>query len=241
MRDQGNPAKSSRFSWRVSFEAHDPAVANGYEWMPLKTRRLPGFCLGVPLMALCQASNAQDASNSVCNQVHAIASMALATSHPALATSRHDAERSYRAEIVYAARSFELQPGNKNAALRLLKLLPQDGAQHTTLMTLGDSLCDGESVAEMILMSRLGERLPRDLAEAVLLAPQMLSKYVAYASLSVQDPHSDYAVRMQPVCQAKHAEFVRAVKELPGDKREWFVNHVFNPESCHAVAFPEAE
>jgi hypothetical protein len=87
----------------------------------------------------------------------------------------------------------------------------------------------------MTSLSRLGEGLSRDLAEAVLLAPQMLSKYLAYASVSVQDPHSDYAVRMQPVCKAKHPEFVKAVKELPGDQREWFVNHVFNPESGRAT------
>jgi hypothetical protein len=40
---------------------------------------------------------------------------------------------------------------------------------------------------------------------------------------------------MQPVCKAKHPEFVKAVKELPGDQREWFVNHVFNPESGRAT------
>jgi len=207
----------------------------------MKMGRVAVFWLGLPFAALCQASNTQDASNLPCSQVHAMARMALARSQRALTTARHDAEGGYRAEIVYAARFFELQSGDRNAAVRLLKLLPQDDAQHTVLMTLGDSLCDGESVAEMASLSRLGERLSRDFAEAVLLAPEMLSKYVAYASASVQDPHSDYAVRMQSVCQAKHSEFVKAVEELPADQREWFVNHILNPEGCHALALPEAE
>ena len=109
------------------------------------------------------------------------------------------------------------------------------------LMTLGESLCDDEAVAEMFSLSRIRDHLAHDFAKAVLLVPDMLPKYVAYASTSVQDPHSDYAVQMQKVCRGKHAEFVKAVERLPTDQRDWFVNHVLNPEGCHALALPEAE
>ncbi len=188
-----------------------------------------------------RAASAQDASNVPCDQVHSIARMALASSHAVLARAEHNAGKTYRAEIVYAARSFELQPGDKDAAVLLLNLLPKDDAQHTTLMTMGDSLCDAESVHEMKSLGALGDRLPRDLARAVLLVPDKLPGYVGYASTSVGDPHSDYAVQMGSVCRAKHSEFVKAVEGLPADKRDWFVKHIFNPDGCHALALPEAE
>jgi len=108
-------------------------------------------------------------------------------------------------------------------------------------MTLGESLCDDESVAEMFSLSRVRDRLGRDFARAVLLVPDMLPRYIAYAPVSVQDPHSDYAVQMQSVCRAKQPEFLRAVEGLPTDPRDWFVKHVLNPDGCHALALPEAE
>jgi hypothetical protein len=200
-------------------------------------------CFGLVLLfvLLFQASSAQDISNVPCNQVHTIARISDANSLAMLAKIEKKARSSYRAEIVFAARSFELQPNDRRVAVLLLNLLPHDDTQHTILMTLGDSLCDGESVSEMKSLSRIGEHLARSFAKAVLLAPDMLPKYVAYASISVQDPHSDYAVQMQPVCRAKRSEFAKAVEGLPTDQRDWFVKHVFNPEGCRALALPEAE
>jgi hypothetical protein len=170
-----------------------------------------------------------------------MARMAHGQSSAAVAAEKQKAGDSYRAQVVFAARSFELRPMDKGAAVRLLNLLPQDDTQHTTLMTLGDSLCDKESVAEMKSLSRIGERLGRDFAKAVLLVPDKLPGYVAYAPTSVQDPHSDYAVQMEAVCRASHPGFVKAVEGLPSDKRDWFVKHVLNPDGCHALALPEAE
>jgi hypothetical protein len=46
---------------------------------------------------------------------------------------------------------------------------------------------------------------------------------------------------MQTVCRDKHPEFMKAVEELPSDKRDWFIKHVFNPQCCHALTLPEAE
>jgi hypothetical protein len=199
------------------------------------------FFWAVPLFVLLQASYAQVGPDVPCSEVHAIARISRATSLAELDKAKQNSGGSYRTQIVLSARSFELQPGSRDAAVSLLNRLPQDDAQHATLMTLGDSLCDKESVVEMKSLSRLGERLPRDLAKAVLLVPDKLPGYVAYASTSVRDPHSDYAVQMQAVCRAKHSEFVKAVEALPSDQRDWFSKHVLNPEDCHALALPEAE
>ena len=185
--------------------------------------------------------HAQDAPKVSCGQIHAMARISRARSISALVKVKSAAGDSYRAEIVYSARAFELRSGDRNAALALLKLLPENEVQHGVLMTLGDSLCDDEAVAEMSSLSRIRDHLGRDFAKAVLLVPNLLPRYVAYASMSVQDPHSDYAAQMDPVCRAKHSEFVKAVEGLPTDQKAWFVGHVFNPDGCRAIALPEGE
>lgn len=190
-------------------------------------------CIG-----LCGALSAQEPN---CGDVVAMAKIAHAESSAVATAAKQKAGDSYRAQVVFAARSLELRPGNKKAAVLLLSLIPQDDGQHTTWMTMGDSLCDAESAADMKSLGRLGERLPHDLARAVLLVPDKLPSYVSYAPTSVQDPHSDYAVQMQTVCRVEHPEFVKAVEGLPTDKRDWFVKHIFNPDGCHALALPEAE
>lgn len=205
-------------------------------------RLATGFWILLLFVALFQISNAQDASkNMPCDQVHAIARMARAKSLSALVKAESTAGNSYRAQIVFRARSFELRPNDRNAALSLLNLIPQDDPQHGILVTLGESLCDDEMVAEMFAMSRISDHLAHDFARAVLLVPDMLPRYLAYGSISVQDPHSDYDVQMQTVCRAKHSKFEKAVEELPPDQRDWFVKHVFNPDGCRAIALPESD
>jgi hypothetical protein len=194
------------------------------------------------IVVLCAASiGVLSAQEPNCGEVVAMAKMARAKSSAAVTAEKQKAGDSYRAQVVFAARSFELRPMDKGAALRLLNLIPVDDAQHTTWMTLGDVLCSPESAAEMKALGGLGDRLPHDLAKAVLLVPDKLPGYIAYAPTSVQDPHSDYAVQMQTVCRAKHPAFVKAVEGLPADKRDWFLKHVLNPDGCHALALPEAE
>lgn len=170
-----------------------------------------------------------------------MAQMARATSSVMLAVERQKSGDSYRAQVVFAARSFALRPKDVKAAAQLLNLIPSDTAQQTIWTTFGDSLCDAESVADMKSLDQVGEGLPRRLAKAVLLVPDKLPRYISYALVSVQDPHSDYAVQMQAVCQADHPAFVKAVGELPSDKREWFIKHVLKPDGCHVLALPEAE
>lgn len=176
-----------------------------------------------------------------CSEIVAMARMARTKSSTALRAEKQKAGDSYRARVVFAARAFELRPTEQRTAILLLSLVPQNQAQHNTWMTLGDSLCSNEAIADMKSLAQIGENLPRDLAKAVLLAPDKLPRYVAYASTSVQDPHSDYAIQMQTVCRVKHLEFLKAVKELPTKDKDWLVEHVLNPDGCRVLAFPEAE
>lgn len=205
----------------------------------MKTYRLAECVL---VVAVCGASGVGVcAQEPNCGEVAAMARMARAKSSEAVTVEKQKAGDNYRAQVVFTARSFELRPADKAAAVLLLNLIPQEDGQQTTWMTLGDSRCDSESVADMKSLGRAGDRLPRDLAQAVLLLPDRLPGYVAYAATSVHDPHSDYAVQMQTVCRARHPEFAKAVEGLPADKRDWFVKHVLNPDGCHALALPEAE
>jgi hypothetical protein len=204
----------------------------------MNTLRMFNYLVGA---ALCMAPMALSAQESNCEQIVAIARMARAKSSATAAAERHKMGDSYRADVVFAARSLESRPLDKGAAILLLNLIPQDDEQQSTWVTLGDSLCSGESVADMKSLAHVGEHLSRDLARAVRLAPDKLPKYIAYASTSVQDPNSDYAVEMQTVCRANHAQFAEAVAGMPADKREWFIKHVFNPDGCHALALPERD
>ncbi len=132
-----------------------------------------------------------------------------------------------------------------------LTLVPQKDEQQLDWMTLGDSLCDSESMPEMMTLSRLRDRLAQGLSNAVLSVPEKMQSYVAYAAAAVQDPHSDYAIQMRRVCRAHHAAFVRAVDRL-GDgspdggflataNSAWFRAHILNPEGCRVLALPEAD
>ncbi len=136
---------------------------------------------------------------------------------------------------------FSSSPKSKHAAEVLLESIPKDDEQQTVLIELGDSLCDGESLTDMQSLARIGEILPQNLARAVLIVPEKLPAYVAYALTSIQDPHSDYAVQMQIVCRTRHAEFIGSVGELASDKKTLFVKRVFSPETCKALFLPEAE
>jgi len=147
----------------------------------------------------------------------------------------------YRAQTVFASRLLELRPSDQRAAIILLDLIPKNGEQQLVWMTLGDSLCNSESISDMKSLGRLGENLPRNLAKAILIAPVKMPNYVAYSITSVQDPHSDYAIQMQLVCRAEHSGFLRAVQALPSEEKDQFLKHVFNPDGCHALALSEAE
>jgi hypothetical protein len=167
--------------------------------------------------------------------------MARAISSGELAAARLKAGESYRAQIVFAEMEFEFYPQKHDMALLLLNLIPKDDEERHVVMTLGDHLCDFETPHEMKSLNQIGNHFPRDLARAVLIAPEKLPEYIAYSVVSVKDPHSDYALQMQKVCRARHTEFVDAIAKMPAEKMEEFLKYVFNPDGCDALALPEAE
>ncbi len=198
------------------------------------------FKFFVALALLDTGRTALPAQEPNCEEVAAMARVARAKTGAAVAAERRRAGDTYRARLVFASRELELNPVGKEAAVRLVGLIPKDQQQHVVWMTLGDSLCDQEPLSEMESLGQLRDRLPRDLAEAVLRAPEKLPDYVAYALTSVQDPDSDYAVQMQTVCRQRHSEFVGAVNTLPPDKRAWFSKHILDLDHCRALTLPES-
>jgi hypothetical protein len=174
-----------------------------------------------------------------CGEIDAIAKMARVISTAELAAHKANAGESYRAQVVYAAKLIELDPQRQDAAVLLLNLIPKDDEQQHLLMTLGEHHCETESYHEMKMLGQLEERLPRDLTRAVLMVPAKIPEYVAYSIISVQDPHSDYAMQMQKVCKARHSEFFDAVTKLPREKRDKFLKYVFDLDGCNALTLPE--
>lgn len=176
-----------------------------------------------------------------CGEIDAIAKMARAISTAELAAHKLDAGESYRAQLVYATKLSELAPQRQDAAVLLLSLIPKDDQQQQLLTTIGEHHCETESYHEMKMLMQLAERIPRDLTRAVLLVPDKIPDYIAYSLFSVQDPHSDYAVQMEKVCKARHAEFFEAVTKLPREKRDRFLKYVFDLDGCNALTLPEAD
>jgi hypothetical protein len=120
-------------------------------------------------------------------------------------------------------------------------MVPGDDAQQKIVLTLGDSLCDSESAADMKALAQVNERFARELATAVLIVPSLLPRYLAYSTIAVQDPHSDYAVEMERVCRAFGPMFTRALGELPEDKIRVFTTQVMKADACQPIAIPESD
>jgi hypothetical protein len=187
---------------------------------------------------LCGGSSARE---PYCEDFTATAGMARAKSAAASTAWKRKSGDGCRAKIVFAFRCFELHPGDRGAAASVLDLIPHNEEEDSVLHTFGDFLCDAATDKDVDTLAGLGERLPPDLPRAVLLVPDKMLDYVSYSHVSVQDPHSDYAVQMQTVCRRRNREFVKAVNRLQPDEKNWFVSRIFNPERCRALALPEAE
>src|SRR5260370_29618654 len=122
--------------------------------------------------------------------------MASAKSTRALNELRKQAGESYLARLVFAYRFFHLHPKSKAAAESLLSLIPTDQSQQKVVLTLGDSLCDDESVADMKALSAVNEGFARELAAAVVLRPRFLSSYLSYSTTAPEDPPADHAAHV---------------------------------------------
>ena len=180
------------------------------------------------------------AQKPACGEVNAMARMARAISSKDLANNKLIAGDSYRAQVIFAIKQLELYPQKRDAALLLLDLIPKDDQQHHLLMTLGDHLCVTEPYRDMKMFDQIWDRLPHEWSRAVLLVHDKIPEYVAYSLTSVQDPHSDYAIQMQKVCRAKHAEFIQAVAKLPREKKDQLMKYIFDPDACNALTLPQS-
>ncbi len=189
------------------------------------------LCCGPSVLAFAEEAN--------CDQIASMSRIARAQSGVALA-DRKAAGDSYRAQVVFASRTFEIHSTDRPSAIRLLDLIPKNDAQETTWITFGDSLCDDESLSDMKVLGQLGRNLSRDLARAVLLVPNRMEQYVSFSIVSARDPESDYAVHMRTVCETRKKVFSHAVNALGPDQRAWFVKHVLDPAGCRVSALPEA-
>jgi hypothetical protein len=174
-------------------------------------------------------------------ELRALLAIARAASLTSLSEAVKGAPAGYRIELVAAYRSFRLQAGSRAAAENLLRLLPADGAQHQVAITLADSLCDSESFSEMRILEAVQDRLPREWASAVVVAPQYMLAYLKFSTLAITNPHSDYAVQMRRPCQRSHKEFMSALNQLSEGDRQSVVQHVIDPASCQPLRWPESD
>src|SRR3974390_1300766 len=161
-----------------------------------KMRLVPLCLLVFVAVSLCHAQGLS------CDEVTAIAGMAKSTSNQSLSNWRKKAGESYTAHLVYSFRSFELQPTEREAASRLLSMIPPTKEEQPLWNALDGFLCKEQRVRDIKALAELHARMSNNIARAVLLVPEKMRDYVSYAYDSVQDPHSDYAVRMQLVCRA---------------------------------------
>jgi hypothetical protein len=169
--------------------------------------------------------------------------MARANSPAELKVRKQKAGDGYRAQVIFAARTLEIDPSNKSAAESLLGLIPESSddpheAVWMELDELPDCHSGGVSDSDLKALSLLQYHLPRLLARAVLLVPGKMPEYVAYALLGMS-PDNDYAVQTRKVCRARHQEFVKAVEQLSPRDKKWFVTTIFNPDGCRTIYFPE--
>jgi hypothetical protein len=180
-----------------------------------------------------------------CIEISRIASLAKANSSKALRLRIDKAgdNDNYRTRLVLAARLLEIDPQNRDAANYLLNLLPKDEfspEQSAWLDLSGLQQCPpgGIPSSDLEALGRLQNHLPRLAAQAVILIPEKMPEYVAYAFLSI-NPESDYAVRMQDVCRVRNKQFLTALDGLSTENKGWFLTKIFNPQACRAIWLPE--
>lgn len=190
------------------------------------------------LIANCGMAQGQEIK---CQQVSALAKIARAKSAAAINRLKLLAGTSYRVRFVVAYRSFQLSSSSKPSGRNLLNEIPKNDAERTELMTMGDSLCDGEPITDMKTLSRVRDGAARELANAVLVVPDGMTRYVEYALDAIGDVHSDYAVQMKRVCVQQKMTFRNAVEKLPQQRRETFEKYVLKVSTCEPLALPEAD
>ncbi len=175
-----------------------------------------------------------------CGDVIAMAKVAAARTEKVLESEAKRLGDSYLAHSVFAARHFELHNDRRSATV-LMGLLPANEEQQIAWGSLGESMCDRETTAEMKVLGGLGDRLARNIARAVILVPEKMISYVNFSLMTTSDPHSNYAIEMRRVCLHRQQELAAAVDTLEMDKKQWFRTHVMDLSTCQALSLPEAE
>jgi hypothetical protein len=150
------------------------------------------------------------------------------------------AGQSYRAQLVFTFRTFELQP-KETTASAVLDFLPQDDSHRNDWYSLSEWICVEEQDRDVISLARLQTRIPRDFAKSVILFPKRMYQYVSYPVILGLDPHDDYAEETTAVCLKRHQEFTAAVNQPPEKDRAWFLQVVFDSSGCRALSHPEAD
>jgi hypothetical protein len=196
-----------------------------------------GFVFFAILAALSGQLRAQQPS---CAQVHSMAQMARARSMAELNPLRTSAGDSYRAQLVFAFRAFELQPTELTASA-VLDFLPKDDTHREEWYSLSGWICHEEQDQDVTSLAQLQTRMSRDFAKSVILSPTRMYQYVLYPVILGLDPHDDYAEEMVAVCRRRPRDFAAAINQLPEKDRSWFLRVVFEPADCRALEHPEAE
>jgi hypothetical protein len=175
-----------------------------------------------------------------CAQVHAMAQMARARSTSTLNLLRASAGDSYRPQLVFAFRAFELQP-TKTTASAVLDFLPRNDSHREEWYSLSGWICHGEQEQDVKSLARLDGRMSHDFARSVIISPTKMYQYVSYPVIIGLDPHDNYAEEMVAACRGRPREFAAAINQLPEKDKSWFLRVVFEPSDCRALAHPEAE
>ena len=141
-------------------------------------------------------------------------------------------------DFFFAYRTFELKKSPETAAT-LLRLTPQTEQQEAARYEISGHNCSGLTEQESRALDSMYDGLSPLLQQAVMVAPQLLDKYVSYSLLATMDVHSDYPNQMIPVCRAFHPQFINAVSRLPDRDRKWMTKHLFDPGRCKSLFNPE--
>lgn len=192
-------------------------------------------------MGLCEILPSQEQRQ--CPESSVMGKMAEANSLTALKSRKQKVGDSYRAQVIFAARTLEIDPSNRIAAESLLNLIPKgdddpNQAVWLELDELNQCSSGGGTISELKALDLLQYHLPRLLARAVLLLPDHMLDYIVYAEFALT-PESDYALQMQKVYKKEHKKFMDSLNRLTAKDIAWFRKEVINPESCKALYFPE--
>jgi hypothetical protein len=202
--------------------------------MSKKKRYLCGFAF------LLMSAGSVMASEIACGALHSMLELARADSFASLMANRPRIDEGYRGRLVFAFKLFDLSRDSKSAE-HLLSMLPKNEREYQIWITMGDALCDSETVSDMEAMQKLSLGFSSLASQAAILHPAGIPSLLRTVMLSVQDPHSDLALKLEPICRSRHAAFREAMQKMTPDNRAWFESRAFDVVQCKALVSPESD